>query len=484
MKKLFPFFLVFCLSTSIFAQSVSNYRRAANQGDVLAQNNLATCYYYGQGVTQDYTQAVYWYRKAAEQGDSMAQSHLGYCYYNGQGVAKDYSQAVYWYNRAAEQGHVLAQNILGSCYYYGQGVTQDYSQAAHWYSRAAEQGNTWAQTNLATCYYQGTGVSKDDNSALYWYERALENGNGNLSEHALTSAIARINELRTGITGQFTPPSQNEQVYQSNLVIDPVYEEPVKKENASPVHKYDETTVMIAPAEVNFPQGVNTMVQDGYIGDYVTAALMEQLLKSNKIQLIDRSILDIQRNEINMGQSGEIDYSTMLQYGKITGVKYIVKVTMQKPDVVNARNNIPVGAFLGVAQNAAYISGGNSGQQLSQQFQQTRQVTPENVSTEKVKVSVNMIATVLDLQTGRVLFMSKSVGKASGKPQVGIDLPTAQTYDPYGYGYSQPQTGKLELNQGAFFTQTITGQAIEDAFKKIGPELVGYFNRQIKSYEK
>ena len=53
-----------------------------------------------------------WYRKAAEQGDAGAQNNLGKCYHNGQGVAQDYAQAVAWYRKAAEQGHAGAQEAL------------------------------------------------------------------------------------------------------------------------------------------------------------------------------------------------------------------------------------------------------------------------------------------------------------------------------------------------------------------------------------
>ena len=34
----------------------------------------------GHGVLQDYAQAAFWYRKAAEQGDALAQYYLGNLY--------------------------------------------------------------------------------------------------------------------------------------------------------------------------------------------------------------------------------------------------------------------------------------------------------------------------------------------------------------------------------------------------------------------
>jgi hypothetical protein len=66
-------------------------------------------YYNGRGVPQDYVQAVKWWRKAADQGDALAQSNLGRIYGDGQGVPQDYVQAVKWLRKAAKQGHADAQ---------------------------------------------------------------------------------------------------------------------------------------------------------------------------------------------------------------------------------------------------------------------------------------------------------------------------------------------------------------------------------------
>ena len=80
--------------------------------DAKAQYNFGCCYYYGEGVTKDYSKAVYWYQKAAEQGYAVAQYNFGCCYYYGEGVTKDYNQAVYWFQKAAEQGNAAAQKKL------------------------------------------------------------------------------------------------------------------------------------------------------------------------------------------------------------------------------------------------------------------------------------------------------------------------------------------------------------------------------------
>ena len=61
-------------------------------------------YNQGQGVPQDYALAVEWFRKAAKQGNAVAQSALGAAYDQGQGVPQDYAQAAVWYRKAAKQG--------------------------------------------------------------------------------------------------------------------------------------------------------------------------------------------------------------------------------------------------------------------------------------------------------------------------------------------------------------------------------------------
>src|ERR1039458_965754 len=67
---------------------------------------------YGWGVTKDDTQAVSWYRKAADQGNAIAQSNLGIMYESGRGVGIDETQAIAWYRKAAEQGNEYAENKI------------------------------------------------------------------------------------------------------------------------------------------------------------------------------------------------------------------------------------------------------------------------------------------------------------------------------------------------------------------------------------
>ena len=52
--------------------------------------------------------AAEWYRKAADQGNARAQNNIGLSYDNGRGVLKDWSIAYMWYNLAAAKGNKTA----------------------------------------------------------------------------------------------------------------------------------------------------------------------------------------------------------------------------------------------------------------------------------------------------------------------------------------------------------------------------------------
>ena len=66
----------------------------------------------GRGIKQNYTEAVKWYKKAAQQGDDVAQNNLGVMYHNGTGIYKDLRQAKYWYQKSAAQGNDQAKENL------------------------------------------------------------------------------------------------------------------------------------------------------------------------------------------------------------------------------------------------------------------------------------------------------------------------------------------------------------------------------------
>jgi hypothetical protein len=97
----------------------------------------------------------------AEGGVGTIESLIGDAYYYGHGVSRDYTEAARWYRRAAENSNAMAQSTLGDIYYYGRGVPQDFVEAALWWQLAAEQGVAVAQLNLGVMYANGDGVPQD-----------------------------------------------------------------------------------------------------------------------------------------------------------------------------------------------------------------------------------------------------------------------------------------------------------------------------------
>jgi TPR repeat protein/actin-like ATPase involved in cell morphogenesis len=165
------------------AEALKWFRKAAEQGDAVAQNGLGVCYHTGSaGVPRNGLAAAEWYRKAAEQGHAKAQYNLGLCYRDGFGVAKDGVEEVRWLWKAAEQGDAPAQSRLGTCYLGGTGVGVDAQQAVAWYRKAAAQGDSNGQCGLGLCYLDGFGVGKDHEQAVEWFRRASAQGHATASE--------------------------------------------------------------------------------------------------------------------------------------------------------------------------------------------------------------------------------------------------------------------------------------------------------------
>ncbi len=206
-------------------KALEYYRRAAEQGNAKAQNNLASLYALGAGgVAQDKVEAKKWLRKAASQGAALpednlgimlaqegdkeavewlakaaeqgllsAQLHLGDLYYNGgPAVTQDYSQAAKWLQKAADQGNARAQNVLGVMYQNGRGVKRDLAEAVKWFQRGAEQQNAKAESNLGQMYCVGSGVKADAAEGYKWLTLSAEQNE--------VTAIKFLVDFKSGMT--------------------------------------------------------------------------------------------------------------------------------------------------------------------------------------------------------------------------------------------------------------------------------------------
>ncbi|MGH8476226.1 MAG: tetratricopeptide repeat protein [Methylococcales bacterium] len=116
-------------------------------------------------------------RKAAQQGDSLAQYFVGQMYRKGEGVDKNREEALNWYRKAALKENRLAQYNLGWMYDIGDGIEKNPNEAISWYAKAARNRDRYAPFNIGALYFSGEELPRDPENALFWFQVALANGN-------------------------------------------------------------------------------------------------------------------------------------------------------------------------------------------------------------------------------------------------------------------------------------------------------------------
>lgn len=125
------------------------FRKASTKNHAKAQDYLGHLYFTGKGVAKSYNMALSWYHKAAGQGNIASQKQLALMYETGRyGVKKSPKQAAFWYERAADLGDVPAMYHTGIAYYEGNGVLKDETLAIGWLKQAAEVGYEPAEIRL------------------------------------------------------------------------------------------------------------------------------------------------------------------------------------------------------------------------------------------------------------------------------------------------------------------------------------------------
>ena len=144
-----------------YTTAMQHWRPLAADGHAGAQLGVATLYYGGLGVVQDYAQAFTWCTKSANQGDAKAKYILGAMYRDGKGVDKDLSLAMALFREAAEHDVHGAQYSLGMMYLLGEGVQPNYVEACYWLSLAAGvDGADNSQLRASASYLRDEAASK------------------------------------------------------------------------------------------------------------------------------------------------------------------------------------------------------------------------------------------------------------------------------------------------------------------------------------
>jgi TPR repeat protein len=79
-----------------FPAAFTLFKRAAENGDDIAQGNVAQMYAEGIGVAKDVKRALFWYQKASQQGNDIAQYSLARMYGEGTLLPRDDRRAYFW----------------------------------------------------------------------------------------------------------------------------------------------------------------------------------------------------------------------------------------------------------------------------------------------------------------------------------------------------------------------------------------------------
>ncbi|MGA9354355.1 MAG: AMIN domain-containing protein [Terriglobales bacterium] len=160
------------------ADALNWYRKAAQQGSLDAETDIALLYANGKGVPRDPAQAVVWFRRAAEGGDASAQYNLALMYERGEGLPRDYREAVRWFTAAADQNLIPPLLALAeiSLQPPSPALPNDVNKAVDYYQRAANLGSAAAEVALGTIYSKGMQGKVDYAQAVGWYTKAAQQG--------------------------------------------------------------------------------------------------------------------------------------------------------------------------------------------------------------------------------------------------------------------------------------------------------------------
>lgn len=160
-----------------YADALKAYEKAASEGDVLGDYNLALMYEYGKGTPVDYQKAKTFFSNAADKGISEAMNQLGGIYFYGLGEVRNVQQALSWYKKAAELGNGNALYVLGLLSETGVATKLDFPDALKFYQEASDKGNEKAMLALARMYHYGLGVAKDTKMSASIYQKLADRQN-------------------------------------------------------------------------------------------------------------------------------------------------------------------------------------------------------------------------------------------------------------------------------------------------------------------
>ena len=189
-----------CFAQKKYEEGFQAFMKAALKGHPGAMNNVALCFYNGQGTAEDKEASFVWMKKAAEGGYIPAYFILALKYLKGDGTKQSMPDAIQWARRAAEDGNKhqepakqllakleeaiqkspIVQTRQMAMNEVNKGIEflkeQKFEEAFKCFLNAALAGDLNAMNNLSLCYASGQGVEQSDEKSFQWMKRAAEGG--------------------------------------------------------------------------------------------------------------------------------------------------------------------------------------------------------------------------------------------------------------------------------------------------------------------
>lgn len=150
------------------------HHRAAKQGHPDSLFKLFQYFYKREGFSQE--QAISYLKKAVQLKQFEAQKSLASLYWEGEGVEQNYEKALELYQDIAAQGSLEAQYFVGLAAEKGLGRDIDYQVTHELYNQITEK--LGEQMNIqfrrARMYEKGKGVETDEEKALELYKHVMQ----------------------------------------------------------------------------------------------------------------------------------------------------------------------------------------------------------------------------------------------------------------------------------------------------------------------
>lgn len=197
-----------------YSKAIKNFRKASDDGNIVADWYLGHIYATGKGVSVDDATAFSYYSRVAEAYDPdepdqkrlriMVDGQLRVANYLRTGIPEagirpEPAAAARTYLRlASTYGHPGAQFALGVMTMKGQGVRKNPQQALKWLMAAARKRHPGAQAYLGDLYWDGKVVQRDETRAVMWY--ILAGATASPADDA--AIIERANAIRSEVSDE------------------------------------------------------------------------------------------------------------------------------------------------------------------------------------------------------------------------------------------------------------------------------------------